>query len=192
MSRSREIFTARIRIATVFLSLAALGPGRAAGQEPRVGTVQTLPVITLALNVGSTEKEEKRVVYAPPPGWHIRSHRVDCTRKYGLSSFTVSTVPADWCWSADESATAAATAKVEAAVQAHGAGGQAKALNESRKTTAEHEQRTSSHHALVVEATAKGAGWLRSGGGIELTVTAELVYVGSGNPGVSHAVAAKP
>jgi hypothetical protein len=192
MCGSREHPPTRIRITTVLLTLAAFTPSRAAGQEPRIGTVQTLPVITLALNVGSTEKEEKRVVYAPPPGWHIRSHHVDCTRKYGLSSFTVSTVPADWSWSADETATAAATAKVEAAAQVHGAGGQAKAVSESRKTSAEHEQRASSHHALVVEATAKGAGWLRGGGGIELTVTAELVYVGRDGPGAVHAVAAKP
>lgn len=36
----------------------------------------------------------------------------------------------------------------------------------------------STHHALVVEATARGEGFLRGGGCVELTVTAELVYPG--------------
>jgi hypothetical protein len=31
----------------------------------------------------------------------------------------------------------------------------------------------------VVDATAKGEGFLRSGGGLDLTVTAELVFVGT-------------
>jgi hypothetical protein len=36
----------------------------------------------------------------------------------------------------------------------------------------------SSHHALVLDATATGEGLFRGGSGIELRVTAELVYVG--------------
>ena len=39
-------------------------------------------------------------------------------------------------------------------------------------------RRAASHHALVVEATARGTGVLGSGSGVELVVTADLVYVG--------------
>ena len=53
-------------------------------------------------------------------------------------------------------------------------------LNELRKGK-------SSHHALVVEATAKGEGFLRGGGAIQLTVTADLVYVGT-REGLERAV----
>jgi len=36
----------------------------------------------------------------------------------------------------------------------------------------------STHHVLVVDATARGEGFLGRGGCIELTVTVELVYLG--------------
>ena len=181
----RPIFFAPpTRLIPILLLLAALAAGRAAAQDDRPGATQTVPVITLSLNVGSTDKESKRVIYAPPPGWHIRSHHVECTTRYGLASYTVNTIPADWVWSADEGTTEAAKAKAAAAAQAPGAGGQASAVTESRKVTSARQRTTASHHALVVEATAKGAGLFRGGAGLELTVTAELVYVGQagGNP----------
>jgi len=170
------------RIAFALLTTALLAAAPAASRPIPPGTVQTLPVLTVSLNVGSTEKETRRVVYAPPPGWHIRSHRVECTSKTGLASYTVNTVPADWAWSSDEASAEAAKAKAAAAVQAQGAGGQAKAVSESRKLTAEHQRTTASHHALVVDATAREAGFLRNGAGLELTVYAELVYVGGEAP----------
>jgi hypothetical protein len=166
------------RIAFALLTAAMLAPAPAATATIPPGTVQTLPVLTVSLNVGSTEKEVRRVVYSPPPGWHIRSHRVECTSKTGLASYTVNTVPADWAWSSDDSSAEAAKAKAAAAAQAHGVGGQAQAVSESRKVTAEHQRTSASHHALVVDATARGSGFLRAGAGLELTVYAELVYVG--------------
>ena len=71
-----------------------------------------------------------------------------------------------------------ANAKAGATAQAHGFGGQAQGMTESRKTTTEHQRTTASHHALVVDATAHGSGFLGKGAGLELTVYAELVYVG--------------
>jgi hypothetical protein len=170
------------RIGVAFLTMALMAPAPALSQHIRVGTVQTLPVLTVSLNVGSTEKEERRVIYAPPPGWHIRSHRVECTAKSGLSSYTVNTVPADWAWSSDEATSEGNKAKAAAAVQAHGVGGQAKAVSDSRKLTAERQRTTASHHALVMDATARGTGFLGKGAGLELTVYAELVYVGPESP----------
>ena len=164
------------------LALAVLAHVPAAARAITPGTVQTLPVLTISLNVGSTEKEARRVVYAPPPGWHIRSHRVECTVKTGLASYTVNTVPADWVWSSDDASAESSQAKAVAAAQAHGAGGQVKGVSESRKVTSEHQQTTASHHALVVDAMAHGAGWLRGGAALELTVYAELVYVGPRAP----------
>jgi hypothetical protein len=166
------------RIAFALLTTSMLAAGPAAGQTVPVGTVQTLPVLTVSLNVGSTEKEVRRVVYAPPPGWHIRSHRVECTSKSGLASYTVNTVPAEWAWSFDDATAEGAKAQAAATAQAHGIGGQAKAVSESRKVTAERQRTTSSHHALVVDATARGSGFLGKGAGLELTVYAELVFVG--------------
>jgi hypothetical protein len=170
------------RIGFALLTIALAAPAPAASPAVPVGTVQTLPVLTISLNVGSTEKEVRRVVYSPPPGWHIRSHRVECTAKAGLASYTVNTVPAEWAWASDEASGEATKAKVAAAAQAQGAGGQAKAVSESKKVTAEHQRTTASHHALVVDATAHGAGFLRGGAGLELTVYAELVYVGPEAP----------
>jgi hypothetical protein len=166
------------RISFAFLTTAMLAANPVAGQQIAPGTVQTLPVITLSLNVGCMEKEVRRVVYSPPPGWHIRSHRVECTTKTGLASYTVNTVPAEWAWSSEDAATADAKAKAAATAQAHGIGGQAQGTTESRKMTSEHQKTTASHHALVVEATAHGSGFLGKGAGLELTVYAELVFVG--------------
>lgn len=160
------------------LTAALLVPAHASGQPVVPGTVQTLPVITLSMNVGSMEKEVRRVVYSPPPGWHIRSHRVECTAKTGLASYTVNTVPADWAWSSDDAATEAAKSNGTAAAQAHGVGGEGKIVTESRKVTSEHQHTTASHHALVVDATAHGSGFFGKGADLELTVFAELVYVG--------------
>ena len=68
-------------------------PGSAQAQVPQVGGVQRLKVITISMQVGSTEKDTKQVTYTPPPGWYVRSHSVDCTSKSGNSSFSVNTVP---------------------------------------------------------------------------------------------------
>ena len=185
------------RISFALLTAAMLAPAPVVGQPVAAGTVQTLPVITLSLNVGSMEKEVRRVVYSPPPGWHIRSHRVECTAKTGLASYTVNTVPADWAWTSDDAATDAAKSNAAATAQAHGFGGQAQGTTESRKVTTEHQRTTASHHALVVDATAHGSGFLGKGAGLELTVYAELVYVGaetaavtSGRPPLLKAVPA--
>lgn len=147
-------------------------------EKPAYGTVRNLSVVSVSLAVGSTEREEKRVVYSPPPGWYIRSHKVECEKKSGLSSFTVSTVPAGWAWSTDSKTVQAGHASAGAPVPVAGVVVPAKAEAESGKSAADHTATNSSHHAIVVDVTAKGAGFWRGGGAIDLTVTAEMVYLG--------------
>src|SRR4051794_4715935 len=55
--------------------LSAASPPSDYPAEFAVGDVQTVTVITISMAVGSTEHEVKRVTYAPPPGWYVRSHR---------------------------------------------------------------------------------------------------------------------
>ena len=82
--------------------LAAALASPAPGQSPQPGDVQRLVVITLSMQVGSTGTETRHVTYTPPPGWYVRSHQVECTRKTGNSSFSVATVPQDWRWVSTE------------------------------------------------------------------------------------------
>jgi hypothetical protein len=160
----------------VLVMLALAAPAEAS--EPARGTRKTLPVVSVVLNVGSTEKETRRVVYAPPPGWYVRSHEVRCVKKYGAASYTVNTVPAGWDWESDEAAgeAARASATVGASVPTARAGGEAAAASDAAQTARQHV--AASHHALVVEVAARGGGWFRGGAGVELTVLAELVYLG--------------
>ncbi len=178
MSQVSDRAGAGMRLVAAVLLAAALAAGRAAAQEVRAGTTKTLPAVSVALQAGATGREERRAVYAPPPGWRILSHRVECTAKYGLASYAVSTVPGDWHWSSDRQSAQGRAARAAAAVQAPGAGGQAGGTTESSTTAADHGSASASHHALVVEAAAQGAGLFRGGAGIELTVYVELVYVG--------------
>jgi len=148
-------------------------------QEPRPGTVQRLPAITVSMQVGSMEKETKQVTYSPPPGWYVRSHVVSCGKKTGNTSYTVSTVPQNWAWGSEAKFEESYKALVEMAEKTGDQGLQAKILTEQRQTLAELRKVMATHHALVVEASVKGEGWMRTGGSLELTVTAELVYVGT-------------
>jgi hypothetical protein len=130
--------------------------------------------------VGSTEKESKQVTYTPPPGWFIRTHAVDCTRRLGNASFAVSTVPAQWSWSSAEKDEESDKHLVEATLSAREAGLQGRPKRQRAAALGQSRQANSSHHALVLDATAKGEGLFHGGGALELTVTAELVYGGSG------------
>jgi hypothetical protein len=173
----KPIRISRYSPAFAVLLLAAAAP--AADETPAVGTVRTLPVVSVSLAAGSTERDEKRVVYAPPPGWYVRSHTVECGKKTGMSSYTVSTVPAGWAYSRDEKVVRAGHASATAAVATPAgplAGGKADAATAT--TAADHQATNSSHHVIVVDVTAKGAGFWRGGGAIDLTVTAEMVYLG--------------
>lgn len=159
------------------LALALAAPARAA--SPRPGEVQRVTVITVALGAGSTEREAKRVTYTPPPGWYVRGHRVECQEKTGLSSFTVNTVPRDWSFVTEDQVRESYRVMIDAAARGADAGLKAKLAVEREQALSELRRGKSSHHALVVEAVAKGEGLLRGGGKIQLTVTAELVYVGT-------------
>src|SRR5262245_48129558 len=160
-------------------SAAALAATPALAQPPRVGEVRRLPVLTVCLQVGSTERENRQVVYTPPPGWYVRSHTVDCRQKYGNCSYAVNTVPQDWSWSSEDKVRESYKVLLDMAAKAEDTGAQARFAQEQERLLSELRKARSTHHALVVEATARGEGFLKGGGGLQLTVTAELVYVGT-------------
>ena len=161
------------------MTLAWVLAGPAGAQAPHVGQLQKLKVITIDMQVGSTDKESKKVTYSPPPGWYVRSHVVECCVKTGNSSYSVNTVPQNWNWSSEEKVHESYKLLIDMAAKAHDE-------NLANKLQFEHDQALqdlrncqSSHHALVVDATARGGGFLKGGGCLQLTVTAEMVYVGT-------------
>src|SRR4051794_31210201 len=97
-------------------------PPAANAQTPKVGQVQTPTVITISMQVGSLDAETKRVAYAPPPGWYVRSHAVACTKKTGNSSYTVNTVPQDWSYVSEEKVRDAYKGLLDLAAQAQNVG----------------------------------------------------------------------
>jgi hypothetical protein len=139
--------------------------------------------VTLSVQVGSTEQATKSATYTPPPGWYIRSHSVECLQKYGYASYSVSTVPPGWNWASDDRLNESYRQLIEAAGKVHDAGLQARLELDRDEAVRELRNTSVSHHALVVEATARGEGLFRGPSGIQLAVTAELVYVGSTPPG---------
>jgi hypothetical protein len=166
----------RLPLAVLTALLPAL-PARAA-DAPAVGATQTLPAVSVAVAVGSTERDARRAVYAPPPGWYVRSHKVEVARRYGAATYAVSTVPAGWAWRADEQTATADRAAAGAAVSAYKVSGGGQAATAQATATAGHQESASSHHVLVVDVAARGAGLWQGGGGIDLTVVVELVYLG--------------
>lgn len=174
------MMTARMLLAVVFtLSAVTTHPATAdAPLAPPVGTVQTLPVLSVSLAVGSTGRESKRAVYSPPPGWYVRSHRVAVANKYGAVTYAVSTVPAGWDWKADEQAATAGKASAAGTVSAYKFSGGGQLATSRDATATDHHAVASSHHLLVIDVAARGSGFLQSGSGVELTVMAEMVYLG--------------
>lgn len=166
--------------AVITALLAATSAFPVAGQQPRLGEARKLTVITVAMAVGSTEREAKRVTYTPPPGWYVRSHAVQCKEKTGHSSYTVNTVPTGWAYATEERAHGTYKASAEVAGQPLHTALRAKVAAHKAEAMSDLRESRCSHHALVVEAVAKGEGFLRGGGSLQLTVTAELVYVGTG------------
>ena len=168
----------RLSVLVVPAVLLAVKPTLA--REPVPGEVRTCQVVSVALSVGSLEKDAKRIVYAPPPGWYIRSHTVECKGKVGSASYAVNTVPADWSWDASETSWDETKVRAAASAVAKGAVHPVQASGSYRveKASGDQVRRAASHHALVVEATVRGGGLLGSGAGMELTVTADLVYLG--------------
>jgi hypothetical protein len=147
-------------------------------QQPAIGTVRTMPVISASLAVGSTGKETKRLTYTPPPGWYIRSHRVAVEHKRGIVSYSTSTVPAGWQAKASERSASASrsAASILLATYKAWAGGRAEETRD--KSASGRYANSASHHALLVEVTAEGEGLFMGGASVELTVYAEMVYVG--------------
>jgi hypothetical protein len=162
----------------IALASAIAAAHAARAQEPTIGTVQTMPVISVSLAVGSTGKETKHLVYSPPPGWYIRSHRLVVEQKHGIVNYTTSTVPAGWNWKSNQRSATASRSSAAAIVATYKAwaGGRAE---EARDNTASGRRvNSASHHALLVEVSAEGEGLFLGGAGVELTAYAEMVYVG--------------
>lgn len=166
------------RSLSIFLVCLAF-PSASDAQVPQLGDVQRLQVITIAMQVGNTEKESKQVTYTPPPGWYVRSHGVEGIKKYGHASFSINTVPQNWGWFSEEKIEESYQYLIDLAAKANNAGLQSKFLLERDAMLMELRKVRSTHHALVVDATVKGEGFLRSGAGLQLIVSAELVYIGT-------------
>jgi len=166
-------------LTAVVLATALIAPGVALARPPQPGDVQRLTVVTVSMQVGSTGEETRHITYTPPPGWYVRSHRVDCTHKTGNSSFSVATVPQQWDWLSEEKVEQSYKTLIELAAKAGIRALQGKLDLERQQVLGEVRKVRATHHALVVDATARGGGFLRAGGCLELTVTAELVFVGT-------------
>lgn len=149
-----------------------------AADPPAVGTVRECPVVSVSLAVGSLDRDTRRVVYAPPPGWYVRSHRVGVTNRTGIVTYSVGSVPAGWNWVSDERAAASGKVNGSAGLRLPtGLAGGGEVAGSQDAASAAHQAHTSSHHVLVVEVAAKGNGQFQ-GGGVDLTVYAEMVYLG--------------
>ncbi len=172
----------RGKLILLYAALVATSLGTAGStwaDHPQVGAVQKLKAITFSLEVGSTEKETKRVTYTPPPGWYVRSHSVECVTKHGSTSYSVSTLPQQWGWLSEERVDETYKFFLGAAAQTQNVGLQAKLKNERARLLTELHTVRSTHHALVLDATVKGEGFWKGGGGIQLIVWADLVYIGT-------------
>ena len=91
-------------------------------------------------------------------------------------------VPAGWNWASEKRLSESHRQLLDIAIRAHYLGGQARLQNE--RDALAHALRTSnfSHHALIVDVTASGEGLFRGASEIEMTVIAEMVYVGTDAP----------
>lgn len=184
MSATRTLLAPLVALAVSLGGAATANPNDTpcipcgSNDTPKVGTVRTLPVLSVSLAVGSTGRESKRAVYAPPPGWYVRSHRVQVTNRYGTVTYAVSTVPAGFDLRTDEQSASAGKSSTGGAVSAYkvSGGGQLATLRDAN--AADHQSVATSHHALVIDVTARGSGFLQSGSGVDLTVVAEMVYLG--------------
>lgn len=148
------------------------------GEAPKVGTVRSLPVLSVSLAVGGTGRESKRAVYSPPPGWYVRSHRVQVTNRYGAVTYAVSTVPAGFEWRTDEQAASAGKSSTSGAVSAYKVSGGGQLATVRDATSTDHQTVATSHHVLVIDVAVRGSGFLQSGSGVDLTVVADMVYLG--------------
>ena len=166
---------------TVFVLAArpagATEPGEIVEELP-IGTVQRVPAVSVSLAVGSTDRDTKRVIYSPPPGWYIRSHHVELGDRTGLASYSVSTLAAGWQFKSSEQRVGTTHNRVAGQVSSHklSLGGMGEV--DEDKTATGRRSSQASHHAIVVEVEAQGGGFFRGGASIDLTVTAELVYLG--------------
>jgi hypothetical protein len=181
----------RFGLFTALFSLLLATPRAVQAHAPRLGEVQRIRAITLSLRVGSTDKDSRQVTYTPPPGWYVLSHAVHCTKQYGNASYSVSTIPEDWDWFSEEQAKQSYKALLDVAGRAQEVGLETKYdLNNEAVLQALRRVR-SARHALVVDASAQGEGFLRGGSGLDMTVTAELVYLGPVEEPVNAAAATR-
>jgi hypothetical protein len=167
----------RLSLVTLIVLIA---PHLYASDEPPVGTTLTLSALSVSVSADGSDRESKRGVYAPPPGWYVRSHRVVVAHRVGRVTYAVSTVPAGWAWRSQERSMAAERSHMITELSAYKmmVGGRADVSQSAEASGLQ--ANASSHHVLVVDVTARGPGlylW-RGESRAELTVLAELVYLG--------------
>lgn len=178
MSPTRTLLAPVVAVAVSLGGPATANPTDPKSEGPKPGTVRVLPVLSVSLAVGGTERDAKRAVYSPPPGWYVRSHRVHVTSRHGNVTYAVSTMPAGFDWRTDEQAASAGKSSAAGTVSAYKVSGGGQLATARDATAAEHQTVAASHHVLVIDVAARGAGFLQSGSGIDLTVVAEMVYLG--------------
>ena len=178
MSQTRKTLFALLAFAAVACDSLGVSAAADPAATPAVGEVRTLPVLSVSLAVGGTGRETKRAVYAPPPGWYVRSHRVVVSEKYGTVTYAVSTVPAGWDWQDEEKAASSGSSSAAGTISAYKFSGGGQLATSQEANSAGRHAVASSHHVLVADVSARGAGFLQSGSGVELSVVAELVYLG--------------
>jgi hypothetical protein len=178
MSPTRTLLAPVVAVAFSLGGAATANPTDPTADRPKPGAVRVLPVLSVSLAVGATEREAKRAVYSPPPGWYVRSHRVHVTSRYGNVTYAVSTVPAGFDWRTDEQAASAGKSSAAGTVSAYKVSGGGQLATARDATATESQAVATSHHALVIDVAARGSGFLQSGSGIDLTVIAEMVYLG--------------
>jgi hypothetical protein len=166
----------------VALTVLAGVPAFASADPPRTGDLISVQVITISVHAGGFDRDTKTASYTPPAGWYVRSHSITQLEHRGNTSFAVSTFPGGWLGGLAEDAAGSAQNSVEAAARFREVGVEAKLKHDQKSANRDLRDSHYSHHALIVEATAQGAGYFRPTSGLELVVTADLIYMGADSP----------
>lgn len=182
----------RLRWFEVLLAVLICSPGFAFAQAPRIGDVQILPVIDASLQVAGAGKETKRTTYSPPPGWYIRSHRVICVDRYGITSFAVSTVPDAWAWSTEGQVKELHERLADVAARAENVAAQLRVNLKRDDSVYDLLRSHAGKHAIILETSAVGVGPLRGGSAIHVRIEAEMIFLGIDRSTVPYATLGRP
>ena len=168
----------RSLVTIAIAATAFVGPAEAAA-PPEPGDTKTATAVTISLRVGNTGKKSTTETYSPPPGWYIQGHRVNVRSKFGQSSYSVSTIPAGWSAVDKTKVEKRYNVAIDLAVKKGAKDLAAKLRVDKDSFSSSYSIASRSHHNLQVKAEAKGEGYLKGGGSVQMTVSADLVYVGN-------------